>query len=58
MYMKELLLGTIIIAGLFSSAYAKDKEVVGEVTMGSFWWGTFASSPSTRKWSQSISMTG
>jgi len=36
MYTKELLLGTIIIAGLFSSAYAKDKEVVGEVTMRVF----------------------
>ena len=34
MNMKELLLGTVVIAGLFSSAYANDKEVVGDVAMG------------------------
>ena len=34
MNMKELLLGSVEIAGLFSSAYANDKEVVGDVAMG------------------------
>ena len=34
MNMKELLLGTVVIAGLFSSAYANDKEDVGDVAMG------------------------
>jgi hypothetical protein len=33
MNMKELLLGSVVIAGLFSSAYAND-EVVGDVAMG------------------------
>jgi len=33
MNMKERLLGTAIIPGLFSSAYANDKEVVGDVVM-------------------------
>jgi hypothetical protein len=54
---KELLLGTVVIAGLSSSAYGNDKELVGDVAMGSFWRGTFAISPSTRKRPQSISMT-
>ena len=34
MNMKELLLGTVVIVGLFSSAHANDKEVVGDVAMG------------------------
>lgn len=56
MNMKELLLGTVVIAGLLSSAYANDKEVVGDVAMGVSG-GTFAISPSTWKRPQSISMT-
>ena len=56
MNMKELLLGTVVIAGLFSSAYANDKEVVGDVAM-EVSGGTFAISPSTWKRPQSISMT-
>jgi len=42
MNMKELLLGSVVIARLFSSAYANDKEVVGDVAMG-FWWGPLQS---------------
>jgi hypothetical protein len=34
MNMRELLLGTAILAGLFSSAYANDKEVVSDVARG------------------------
>jgi len=34
MNMKELLLGTVVIAGLSSSAYGNDKELVGDVAMG------------------------
>jgi hypothetical protein len=41
MNMKELLLGTVVIVGLFSSAHANDKEVVGDVAMGDSD-GTFA----------------
>ncbi|MFZ0057370.1 MAG: hypothetical protein WA366_14765 [Pseudolabrys sp.] len=43
MNMKELLLGTVVIAGLSSSAYGNDKELVGDVAMGSFWWGPLQS---------------
>lgn len=56
MNMKKLLLGTVVIVGLFSSAYANDKEVVGDVAIGVSG-GTFAISPSTRKRPQSIIMT-
>ena len=38
MNMKELLLGTVVIVGLFSSAHANDKEVVGGCGNGRFWW--------------------
>jgi hypothetical protein len=38
MNMKELLLGTVVIVGLFSSAHANDKEVVGGCSNGRFWW--------------------
>src|SRR5215217_3412219 len=48
MNMRELLLGTVVIVGLFSSAHANDKEVVGDVAMEDSD-GTFAISPSTRK---------
>src|SRR5436305_6230159 len=34
MNMKELLLVTVVIAGLFSSAYANDREVLGDVAIG------------------------
>ena len=47
MNMKELLLGTVVIVGLFSSAHANDKEVVGDVVMGDSG-GTFAISLSTK----------
>ncbi|MGA7011131.1 MAG: hypothetical protein WCF38_14370 [Pseudolabrys sp.] len=43
MNMKELLLGTVVIAGLSSSAYGNDKELVGDVAMGSFSWGPLQS---------------
>ena len=33
MNMKELLLGTVVIAGLSSSAYGNDKELVGDVAI-------------------------
>jgi len=56
MNMKELLLGTVVIVGLFSSAHANDKEVVGDVAMGDSG-GTFAISPSTRKRPQTIIVT-
>ena len=58
MNMKELLLGTVVIVGLPSSAHANDKEVVGDVAMGDSG-GTFAISLSlsTRKRPQTIIMT-
>jgi hypothetical protein len=34
MNMKELLLGTVVIGGLSSSAFGNDKELVGDVAMG------------------------
>jgi len=56
MNMKELLPGTVVIVGLFSSAHANDKEVVGDVAMGDSG-GTFAISLPTRKRPQTIIMT-
>ena len=35
--MKELLLRTVVIVGLFSSSHANDKEVVGGCGNGRFW---------------------
>ena len=56
MNMKELLPGTVVIVGLFSSAHANDKEVVGDMAMGDSG-GTFAISLPTRKRPQTIIMT-
>lgn len=38
MHMKELLLGTVVIVGLFSSAYANDKGSCRRCGIRSFWW--------------------